>query len=164
MVMKTESRTAVTFVTSTQNPTSRMAKGKKGNNKLEEKKPKDKEEKDLSHITCFICGKQGHYATKCPKKAKPEKNDDAAEVGVNATWEVEQEANMFLTLEENVVNTAGTQNQINLTEALLDNQADISILHPSLLSDVRDSETKIRVKGIEGFQMVVKDKGMLKIF
>jgi hypothetical protein len=162
--MKTESRTAVTFVTSMQNPTSRMAKGKKGTNKLEEKKPKDKEEKDLSHITCFVCGEQGHYATKCPKKGKPAKNDDEAEVGVNATWEVEQEANMFVTLEEHVVNRAGTQNQINHTEVLLDNQADISILHPSLLSDVRDAETKIRVKGIGGFQMVVKDKGMLKDF
>jgi hypothetical protein len=29
-----------------------MAKGKKGTNKLEERKQKNKEEKDLSHITC----------------------------------------------------------------------------------------------------------------
>jgi hypothetical protein len=44
---------------------------------------------------------------------------------------------------------------------LLDNQADISIRHPSFLSDVRNAETKIRVKGIGGFQMVVKEKEML---
>jgi hypothetical protein len=118
----------------------------------------------LSCITCFVCGEQGLYAIKCPKKARPAKRDDEAEVGVNAAWEVEQEANMFITLEEDVVNTAGTQNQTNPTEVLLDNQADICIRHPSLLSGVSNVETKIILKGIGGFHMVVKEKGILKDF
>jgi hypothetical protein len=101
---------------------------------------------------------------KMPKESKPAKHDDEAEVGVNSTWEVEQEANMFVNLKEHAVNTTGTQNQINTTKLLLDNQANISILHPTLLSDVRDAETKIRVKGIGRFQVVVKEKGMLKDF
>jgi hypothetical protein len=76
---------------------------------------------------------------------------------VKATWEVEQVANMFVSLEEHVVNAAGTQNQINPTEVLLDNQANISILQPSLLFDVRVAETKIRVKDIGGFQWWSKE-------
>jgi hypothetical protein len=55
---------------------------------------------------------------------------------------------MIVTLEEHGINAVGTQNQTNPNVALLNSQADISILHLSLLSDVKDAKAKIRVKGI----------------
>jgi hypothetical protein len=65
---------------------------------------------------------------------------------------------MLATSEEHVIKSAGTQNQTNPIEVLLDNQAHFSILYPSLLSDVRDDNTRTRVMIIRGFQMVVQER------
>jgi hypothetical protein len=44
-------------------------------------------------------------------------------------------------MEEHVVNNAVNENQeVALTEILLDNQANISIVHPALLTNVRRSK------------------------
>ena len=78
---------------------------------------------------------------------------------------MEQQVNMFVTVKEHVINnTVGKSDEIASTKVLLGNQADISILHPSLLSDVREAEAMIRVKGVGGYQMEVREKGMLKDF
>jgi hypothetical protein len=50
---------------------------------------------------------------------------------------------------------------ITLTQVLLDNQADISVMHQMLLRDVRPTEKKIRVRGVGGVQLIVKHVGML---
>jgi hypothetical protein len=50
------------------------------------------------------------------------------------------------------------------TEVLLDNQADISIIHPMLLKNVQKSERRIRVKGIGGLQLIVDKEGILEGF
>jgi Zinc knuckle len=158
--MKAEGRTAVTFVTTTENSKSCAPKGKKSNMKSEENLQKKAGEKDLSKITCFVCGEKGHYASKCPKKGKPPKSEDDNEADVNATWEVEQQVNMFVTVKEHVINNAvGKSDEIASTKVLLDNQADISILHPSLLSDVREAEAMIRVKGVGGYQWKSERRG-----
>jgi hypothetical protein len=163
--MKTENRSAVTFLTTLDNNKPHAPKAKKSVKKPSEKTRKEAGEKDLSNITCFACGEKGHYASRCPKKGKESKSENINEADVNATWEVEQEGNMFTTIKEHVVNNATQkENHISLTEVLLDNQADISILHPSLLENIREAESKIRVKGVGGFQMEVKEKGMLRDF
>jgi hypothetical protein len=72
---------------------------------------------------------------------------------------------MFASIEEHIVhNAVGLETSLARKEVLLDNQADISIMHPSMLSDVREIDSKIRVKGVGGFQMMVKEKGRLKDF
>jgi hypothetical protein len=60
-----------------------------------------------------------------------------------------------------VVNT--TQ-KVTLTQDLLDNQADISVIHPMLLKDVRPADKKIRVKGVGDIQLIVDKVGLLDGF
>jgi hypothetical protein len=50
------------------------------------------------------------------------------------------------------------------TKVLLDNQADISIIHPMLLSNVQKLEKGIRVKGVGGLQLIVNEEGILEGF
>jgi hypothetical protein len=54
--------------------------------------------------------------------------------------------------------------KLTSTEILLDNQADISIIHPKLLENVRPVGRHIKVKEVGGVQMVVSKKGELKNF
>jgi hypothetical protein len=68
-------------------------------------------------------------------------------------------------VQEYEVNSAVNVTQkLTCTEILLDNQADISIIHPKLLENVRPAERNIKVKGVGGVQMVVSKKGELRIF
>ncbi len=81
------------------------------------------------------------------------------------------EAGMFATMSckdklmdyvaDAVVNT---MQKVTLTQVLLDNQADISVIHPMLLRDVKSAEKKIRVKGVGGVQLIVDKVGMLDGF
>ena len=63
-----------------------------------------------------------------------------------------------------VHNAVGLEASLARKEVLLDNQADKSIMHPSMLSDVREIDSKTREKVVGGFQMMVKEKGKLKDF
>ena len=53
---------------------------------------------------------------------------------------------------------------ITLTKVLFNHQADISVMHPILLRDVRPAEKKIRVCGVRGVQLIVEHVGMLDGF
>jgi hypothetical protein len=65
---------------------------------------------------------------------------------------------------EYIINNAVNATQVvSLTKILLDNQVDISIEHPALLTNIRWSEKK-RVKGVGGVQLVVDHVGMLEGF
>jgi hypothetical protein len=67
--------------------------------------------------------------------------------------------------QEYVVNNAvNVTQQLRKTEVLLDNQADISIVHPMLLENVRPAEREIKVKGVGGVQMKVNKVGDLPNF
>jgi hypothetical protein len=101
--------------------------------------------KDRSNYKCWSCDELGHLANskQCPNYKKKKEAEDAA---VNATWQ-EYEASMYTTIaeeteiEEHVVNNTVNKNQeVALTKILLDNQANISIVHPALLTIVRKSK------------------------
>jgi hypothetical protein len=47
---------------------------------------------------------------------------------------------------------------------LLDTQANISIFHPSVLENVEAREREIKINGIRGYQLKVRDKGFLPNF
>lgn len=50
------------------------------------------------------------------------------------------------------------------TKLLLDTQADLSLIHPALLEDVKKAPKSIKVKGVGGMQLVVDDVGELNGF
>jgi hypothetical protein len=72
---------------------------------------------------------------------------------------------MFCTVCEVTVNNAVNATQkLKSNEVLLDNQADVSIVHPVLLENVRPAEKAIKVKGVGGIQMTVDQIGDLPGF
>jgi hypothetical protein len=101
----------------------------------------------------------------------PENKKNKAKAGfINNTWADAKTCiftmiQMENDLEEHVINNAAHVTQGFLpTEVLLDNQANISIVHPMLLTNVRTVPKKIRVKGIRGPQLIVDKVGDLQGF
>ena len=131
-----------------------------------------KEAKDQSHIECYMCKEFEHYSMskECPLHSKNQaiKGKEASGFA-NATWQEEQGASMFLSIieeeteqvQEYKVTNVMQQQGVQLTKVLLDNAANISIIHLALLSDIRPAKRKIRVKGVGGVQMVVDEVGTL---
>jgi hypothetical protein len=91
---------------------------------------------------------------------------------MNVTWCEEIEANMYATVQledeeikEYVVDAAvNGKIGIELTKVLLDTQADISMMHPMMLSEVHPAERRIRISGVGGLQLIVDKVGMLDGF
>jgi hypothetical protein len=126
--------------------------------------------KDLSHIECFRCKEPGHYSSSkdCPLHPSMQKVESRA---VNSTWQ-EYEASIYTTvrMEEEELEEHTAMNAVHVTqglfptEVLLDNQANISILHPMLLSNVRKAKQKIKVEGVGGTLLIVDMVGHLDGF
>jgi hypothetical protein len=75
------------------------------------------------------------------------------------------EHSMFCTVCEYTVNNAVNVTQsLKTNKLLLDNQADISIVNPVLLENVRPAEREIKIKGVGGIQLQVNQVGDLPGF
>jgi hypothetical protein len=105
----------------------------------------------------------------CP--LHPDNKKNKAKAGfINKTWADSDTCifamiQMEAELEEHVVNSTVHITQGLLpTKVLLDNQANISIVHPMLLKNVRPAPRKIRVKGIGGPQLIFDKVGDLEGF
>ncbi len=100
--------------------------------------------KDLSHIQGFRCKEKGHYSTSKECSLHPSHKKQDATALANSTWE-EYKAGIYAMIcaESAVYMTQG----LLPTEVLLDNQANISIVNPGLLKNVREAKHKISVKG-----------------
>jgi hypothetical protein len=153
---------ASTYATRVDNVEKKQEGGKK-DAKSKEKKQGDanqQEGKDgkakqrARKLECFICGDE-HYASNCPlkKKTKEKEQQDAF---VNAAWE----ANVFSMSLTYQVNAVGL-GSFSETEVLLDNQADISIMRPSMLRELRTLKSSVQVNGVGGVQMEVCQVGYL---
>jgi len=89
----------------------------------------------------------------------------------HSTWE-EYEASIFAMrteqepeIEEYMVEKAvHVTRQLKTTDVLLDNQADISVVHPSLLTGVKPSKKRIKISGVGGVQLIVDQVGFLSGF
>ncbi len=76
------------------------------------------------------------------------------------TWD----ASTFMTYQEKVVNATGMVGKFKRTEVLLDNQADVSVIHPSLLREIGPAEETVRINGVGGHQFTVEREGYLDEF
>jgi hypothetical protein len=129
-----------------------------------------KNPKDLLHIECFRCKEPGHYSSSkdCPLHPSKQKAESRA---VSSTWQ-EYEASMCTTVrieeeemeEHMVTNAVHIMQGLLPMELLLDNQANISILHPMLLNNIKKVKQKIKVKGVGGTQLIVDMVGHLAGF
>jgi hypothetical protein len=171
---RSEGGTSATYVTIEEDAAQKRCKeqekktrGKGADEKEKGAKTPDsegQEKKNRSQLECWYCKEKGHFSSRCPKrKADREKQGQGF---ANATWQ--EEFCMFCTTSESqeyVVNNAvNVTQQLRKTEVLLNNQADISIVHPMLLENERPAEREIKVKGVGGVQMKVNKVGDLPNF
>lgn len=84
-------------------------------------KIQEEAQKEKKDVKCFKCGEFGHYMSKCP---------NAEDKMTNLTWD----ASVFITYH---VCSIKKVEKVLLNQVLLDNQSDISIMKPNLLTIVQ---------------------------
>jgi hypothetical protein len=122
--------------------------------RLESQRSKNQTIRD---VECFACGERGHYANKCPTKKSAEDNENDGDRGAHVTWN----ASTIMTYQ---VNATGMVGKFKRTEVLLDNQADISVIHPTLLREIKPAEEDICINGVGRHQFTVGDTEYLDEF
>jgi hypothetical protein len=131
-----------------------------------DEKPKPK--RDMSKVKCFNCGEKGHIAPVCPEKDHEEKKEAENNWKQYVTWEdadeedILQESSSYITYE--VYKSIEGSSKFSKYDLLLDNQADVSIVHPRLPRNVLVAESLITVKGIGGRQLKASYTGYLEEF
>ena len=131
-----------------------------GNNKSDDGSDK------LQHITCFACGKKSHYADKCLSTKKDDMatavltgdRDADANFNCNANWEGTVYA---MSIECSMHSVLDQCCMIKPDTALLDNQADISVVLIDLLEDIKECDP-VRINGTAGMQIAVNKTGYLR--
>jgi hypothetical protein len=114
----------------------------------------------LAKMKCFRCKEKGHIASSpnCPLKNKSNEGE-LQDRQVNATW---VDADVFATFD--VYSATDGNLGLGRDMVLLDTQANISLFHPAVLENVRPSEKEIKINGVGGYQMTVREKGTLPNF
>jgi hypothetical protein len=109
--------------------------------------------------TCFISDKEGHCTNECPqqKQAAAAKQEEDDERVSYLTWET----STFMAFKQ--VNAIG-YTVLSVTEVLLDNQADISIMKPSILRTLAPAEKTVKVNGAGRLQLQEGCMGYLDDF
>ena len=98
-------------------------------------------------VICWNCNEKGHFRDKCPKRNKRDDEDD--------------ECGSAMVCTGSAFHTQGCSFQ--WYEVLLDNQADISILHPRLLTELKPVNNCF-VSGVSGHKISLPWVGYLKDF
>lgn len=110
-------------------------------------------------IECFACGEFGHYSNKYLQRKRAEDGyDENNSRSAHVTWD----ASTFATYQVKKVNATGMLVKFKRTEVLLDNQADVSVMHPFLLREIGPAEENISINGVGSHQLTVeRERGLL---
>jgi hypothetical protein len=148
-----QSGLASTFVMKLNMPNQGERAGKKEKDMTKEKQGNadatQKPKRDMSKVKCFNCGKLGHLAPTCPEKEKKQEVNKGEKIKgkVFASWEdgwEDKEAGTFVTYQ--VCNGVGYGQKFQEYDILLDNQADVSIVHPRLLWEMMPADQLVTLK------------------
>jgi siroheme synthase (precorrin-2 oxidase/ferrochelatase) len=63
-----------------------------------------------------------------------------------------------------VNNAVDGSTALKRNQLLLDNQADVSIIHPDLLTHLNKADHELKINGVGGEQLIVQDTGYLTGF
>jgi hypothetical protein len=162
----TQSGLASTFVMKLDMPDLVKVPGKgcgqsaKAEKEIDDKSSKEKPKPkcDMSKVKCFNYGKKGHIAPNCPERdQEDDQEEQQSKKKQFVTWEDKQyddeevaEIGTYVTYE--VYESVRLSPKFGKYDILLDNQADVSIVHPHMLCDVLPADSPITVKGIGGEQ------------
>jgi len=95
------------------------------------------------------------------KKAESEdEEEDEDKASGHVTWAAHHEYCTFSTYQVNAV----SDSRFKQTEVLIDNQADISIVHPRLLRNIMAADKKVKINRVGGHQFTVSETGYLDPF
>jgi hypothetical protein len=145
--------TVTTFATTldkVESSNKKDGKNKKRNGKGKSDKKFDNKQKEedgtggtgKKPVKCFKCGAD-HYINQCPELKKNRENKEDEEERLAA---VAYEHSTFATYQVNAVGYTGFKQ----TKVLLDNQANISIMHPRLLRLVKLIDEEVKINGVGG--------------
>ena len=132
-----------------QDPQERQKSKGSQKGKSKGKKQEPKGNKDMSTVECYSCI-VGHYASKClhrlekqQKKTADESEDDEDSRAGHVTW-ADNGNSIYTTYQVNSVN----DQRFACTELILDNGADVSIMHPSLLRNIVQTDRAVMINGV----------------
>ena len=120
---------------------------------------------------CHKCKVLGHYANKCPLLATQQEgvmsaacgDDNDASFHANATWVQHVVFTTLIVREISVIAALDPRAKVQPDWVLLDNHADISIVHLRFLRELQ-SCNEVRVNGVGGLSMTVTKTGHLDDF
>ena len=95
-------------------------------------------------LICWGCGEPGHRMNECPDSSQESENKHCTTTMLNAF-------------------TSGSE-PFQWYEVLLDNQADVSVVHPRLLNNVRPASRGCTVAGLSGHALELPNVGELDQF
>ena len=137
------------------------------------KSMQDQSSRDLSRVRCDHCDQLGHVIRKCPAiLAKRESRTQKSKVDTRIKTASDVKKVRFVAADDDVDGDDEHDAQVlnaevdeNTTEsdylALLDNQANISIVHPTLLRNVSKLKKPITAMGAGGPTLILKYEGEL---
>lgn len=116
-----------------------------------------------ANVECYGCGELGHYKSACPNKLNSDDNytDSKAPTAEQAT-PTTSSGQAYSTRSFRLVFNTGKRALFKWWEVLLDNQANMSIVHPKLLTNLHP--TKAYCSGIDGEPFKLTHTGELEGF